>query len=114
MPTLPATYTVEPDADQDVVFRVQETQFGDGYKQTAKDGINTKIRKWSVSFTPLTEAEAAALMAILDAAAGWDLIVWQAPDQAIAENWRCKRYQTIRNAGKVTRIRATLEHVYEP
>jgi phage-related protein len=31
-------------------FRVRKSQFGDGYKQLVKDGLNNKERKWPLSF----------------------------------------------------------------
>jgi len=31
-------------------FRVLTTQFGDGYKQTAGDGINNTVQSWPVQF----------------------------------------------------------------
>jgi len=35
----------------DETFRVLTAQFGDGYKQTAGDGINTAVQSWPVQFT---------------------------------------------------------------
>lgn len=39
---------VEPTAEID--FRTSKAQFGDGYAQTADDGINPEMEVWSLSF----------------------------------------------------------------
>ncbi len=34
-----------------VSFRIKSAKFGDGYEQTAEDGINNKTQSWPLTFT---------------------------------------------------------------
>lgn len=43
------TWRVERSVTPTVEYRVVETQFGDGYKQTSADGINTKNEQYAIT-----------------------------------------------------------------
>jgi phage-related protein len=51
-------------------YRTLKAQFGDGYSNETGDGINTKLKKWNVLYTNLTEANYTTLMDYLDTVQG--------------------------------------------
>jgi phage-related protein len=44
-------------AKKTVTNRLLTAQFGNGYSQVAKDGINSNIDKWDLTFAPLMDAD---------------------------------------------------------
>jgi phage-related protein len=44
------TYAYFPDPVEEVEPRVLSAKYGDGYEQIAEDGINARLRKWTVNF----------------------------------------------------------------
>jgi len=41
--------------------RILATQFGDGYRERRPDGINTEVRRWSISTPPMATEDLLAL-----------------------------------------------------
>jgi phage-related protein len=72
------TWKVERSIDPTISYRVVETQFGDGYKQTSTDGINTKDESYTFKVHAL-EKEARQIMAFFDEHAGWKSFLWTPP-----------------------------------
>jgi len=51
MSYLEFTWPLETDPTGEERLRVLTAQFGDGYKQTAGDGINNLVQSWPLQFT---------------------------------------------------------------
>jgi phage-related protein len=47
------TLRVQVSATGQTSQRILVTQFGDGYRERRPDGINTEVRRWSVSTPPM-------------------------------------------------------------
>jgi len=62
-------------------FRVLTAQFGDGYKQTAGDGIHTEVRTWSLQFTGNAQA-ITPIRDFLRNHQGWQPFYWTPPMEA--------------------------------
>lgn len=58
--------------------KTQTAEFGDGYKQTADDGLNARRRAWNVGFTDIKSEKAAAIRAFLDSV-GAQPFLWKPP-----------------------------------
>lgn len=71
-------WKVERDIDPSIDYRVITTQFGDGYKQTSADGINTKTEQYNVKVHAFA-TEAKAIMDFFDAHQGWKSFFWTPP-----------------------------------
>jgi phage-related protein len=88
-------------ADKTVKLRRKSVRFGDGYVQSAPDGLNFQLRSWALTFArPKDEADAieAFLLTVADGS-GFD---WTDPDGYAArwrvsdEGWkRSVNYQTL-------------------
>jgi phage-related protein len=82
MPTLPVKFSVFTTANKQTVVRVKRRTFGDGYVQTAPDGINPAKILWNISFVGLSNANANELEALIVSlnATTSQYLQWTAPD----------------------------------
>jgi phage-related protein len=71
-------WKVERSVDPTNKFRVIETQFGDGYKQTSADGINTKDEQYVITVNAY-KVEAQKIMDFFDEHQGWKSFFWTPP-----------------------------------
>lgn len=72
--------------------RILLNQFGDGYAQRTRDGINTVVSEWNLTFTSRSITEANAIIAFFDATYGITTIDWTPPQEStmvkvIASDW---------------------------
>ena len=95
-----------------VEFRLKTAQFGDGYQQVLKDGLNHKTQSWPLTFVG-DQVQIKAIIDFLDEHAGATAFYWAAPLSEPAL-YRCKRYQpTPMGAGLYT-LAATFEQAFHP
>ena len=59
-------------------FRVLEAKFGDGYAQTAADGINNSMQSWPLTFQGYAK-EITPIKQFLDRHQGWKAFRWTPP-----------------------------------
>ncbi len=59
-----------------VAYKVTSLQFGDNYSQRARDGVNSKFRKGTLSWDLLTEDEAADIIDFFDPLEGVTPFYW--------------------------------------
>ena len=71
-------WKVERELDPTIDYRVIETQFGDGYKQTSADGINIKSEQYSIKVHAYKD-EAKLIMDFFDRHQGWKSFFWTPP-----------------------------------
>lgn len=72
--------------------RILLNQFGDGYAQRTRDGINTIQSEWTLTFTSRSIAEANAIIAFFETTYGVTPIDWTPPQESttvkvIASDW---------------------------
>lgn len=94
-------------------FRIKQVQFGDGYRQIAKDGLNTRLQKWQLSFDR-DEAEIGAIQSFLDAhEAQWFL--WTPPgSNTVQGRYICLGYSKIPSLGINEKLSCTFEEFVAP
>jgi phage-related protein len=80
----------------DLQANLLDSQLGDGYVQTAPDGINYIWGKYSVEFLPLIQSDMQTLVTALNAGLT-DYLTWQPPEAAASQKWK-----TIKGTLKVT------------
>jgi len=93
-------------------FAVLSAKFGDGYKQTAPDGISNVQRTWPLSFTG-TEAEMRPIIDFLDGHAGSKAFLW-APPLGTQGFYSCEEYEVTALGAGMYSIAATFEWAYKP
>ena len=91
------------------------TQFGDGYMQRIKFGQNIDPKRWTLSWTNITETDSDTIEAFLEAraddGASFD---WTPPDTSTAYKWICLSWtKQIPYVNRAT-INATFQQVFEP
>lgn len=105
------TWKVERDIEPEISYRVKETQFGDGYKQTSADGINTKDESYDVKVHARNEVEAKAIMAFFDEHQGWKSFFFTPPLGKLSL-WTCKNPKPKPLGGGLYSITATFVKSY--
>jgi phage-related protein len=89
MAALPLTTIISQDGStRRRNYRVLSAQYGDGYSQEARDGINNVVDEWTVHYPNLVQADRDNLVAFLDsngASVSW---TWTAPGDSGSKNWK--------------------------
>tara|TARA_Y100000310_G_C20647530_1_gene797475 strand:+ start:877 stop:1413 length:537 start_codon:yes stop_codon:yes gene_type:complete len=75
--------------------KINSIQFGDGYEQRLKDGINNTPLNFTLSFEGRDEDEAAAILHFLHARQGFGAFYFKAPaPYSIIKKFVCKRFNS--------------------
>jgi phage-related protein len=101
---------LEPTGTAD--YRVLTAKFGDGYEQTASDGINNKSQTWPLTFTG-TAAKIGAIRDFLDAHAGSKSFYWTPPLSARGY-YKCKSHSIRPLGGGNYELTATFNQSFQP
>ncbi len=106
-------WNVSPGTTGTVTHRVRKAQFGDGYAQVVKDGINTRASSWSIAMNNLPEDDALEVTSFLDRNAGRSFH-WS-PPRSITQGWFiCSDYTLTPVEFGLQSISATFEEVFFP
>ena len=96
--------------------RVQETRFGDGYVQSAPDGINTLEQRWDLLFEGVDDAVANDIVAFLRVRGGAEVFDWtplwvtgNSPIRVVCKTWR----RVYLEPG-ISTVTAVFERRYQP
>ncbi|MDI1362508.1 phage tail protein [Methylotenera sp.] len=99
--TLPTTPIISPSSTKTKGFNIHTSQFGNGYREDAPLGINYAMEKWDISYEMLNATDRNAIIAVIEASGGWDIINWTAPGGT------AKRYKMTKDGYSETRMAAT-------
>lgn len=94
-------------------FRTLKANFGDGYKQRAGDGINTKEKKYSLSWDNLEVSEVNDIITFLDGQAGYIAFNYTLPGDSVSQKFICEDYSETWMQGNLKGCSATFELVYD-
>lgn len=95
--------------------KVQRTQFGDGYEQRIRFGLNQDPKTWPLTWTNITNSEASQIEAFLDArAADGQSFDWTPPDGATSYKWVCDKWSKSMTSYNRNMVSATFRQVFEP
>lgn len=72
------TWKVEREVDPTIEYRVIEAQFGDGYKQSSADGINTENAQYAIKVNAY-KLEAKQIMDFFNRHKGYRSFFWTPP-----------------------------------
>jgi phage-related protein len=89
--SLPLPDKLSPECTQQPVYRDITSQMGDGYLQSAPDGLNAKIDGWRIIWNNVTEADKNTIITALDTVGTWGILTWQPFDEATIKKWRMNR-----------------------
>lgn len=93
-------------------FRRLTAQFGDGYRQVAGDGINSKVQSWPLTFAGSMK-EMQAVTAFLDKHAGIASFLWT-PPFGTEGYYEAPAYSLNPVGGDVYTVSVTFQQVFKP
>jgi len=110
-----ATFTYSPSyaITQQSQPRVRTTQFGDGYSQRLRYGLNTDPKIWSLRFEIRTDTETTNITDFLEARAGAESFDWT-PPRGSAGKYICTEWSVDMVNYNNNSITATFVQVFEP
>lgn len=99
--SMPVPTKIIIDSSKSVSFRVKEATFGDGYTQTAADGINNRIDTWSIKWGALTLAEKNTVEDTLDSVGSNGILTWTPCYETTVKKFRMTNdgYKRIKQGG---------------
>jgi phage-related protein len=74
------TDKISQGSQKKVTYRVLKAQFGNGYEQTAPDGLNYSVESWDVKYENITLADRTTLIAMLESVGSFNTISWTPPN----------------------------------
>jgi hypothetical protein len=109
-PSISPTYGAQKSSQP----KIKETQFGDGYSQRIRWGLNQNPKKWNLTWE-VSETEADTIETFLNArandGASFD---WTPPDDSTSYKWTCYQWQKSIPYLNRASITATFNQVFEP
>lgn len=94
--------------------RVSQVQFGDGYAQVIRYGLNQNPKEWSLQWE-VSETDADTIETFLDArAADGATFDWSPPEDSNTYKWRCFSWSKSIPYTNRARIQAVFIQYFEP
>jgi len=94
--------------------RVRSIQYGDGYSQRLRYGLNTSPKIWDLKWTAKNNTDANAIEAFLEARAGAESFYWTPPAGTGAGRYICPNWNRELQYANINIINATFVQVFEP
>lgn len=92
---------------------VNVSQFGDGYSQRARNGLNSISRSLSLNWEYLTIEQAQALDSFFESQGGDKAFLYQLSGDPIERMWTCNSWKNGYDGGVVGSYSATLVEVFD-
>jgi phage-related protein len=106
------TWAPAPEPQGDTTFNVSKATFGDGFEQSAANGINNQSDSWPLTFTGAYD-KIAAIKAFLDDKQGYKAFYWTPPMGAQAL-FKCEKYSRVAHTGTVFTLTAQFDQKFAP
>jgi len=88
---LPLPDKISPESTKQTSFRDITNQYGDGYLQSAPDGLNAQIDSWDIIWMNVTEADKTTIINALNTEGTWGVLTWTPFDEASVKKFRMVR-----------------------
>lgn len=110
---LPLSDRLSQSSSRTRTYKSKKIEFGNGYSQTIKDGINAIRDEYAVTYNGLTKSELNSVTAALDAVGSWDYLTWQPPEDSTPKRWKVTdEGWTTSSNGPIWTISFTLKQVF--
>jgi phage-related protein len=113
---LPLTNKIHRKIPESLEISDISASFGDGYSQTAPDGIHPVIEVYEILWAPVTKTERQTIIDFIKSVGTWGQISWTPPDDSAVKYFRIKRGTKIglrRLSNTHHEITITLEQVFD-
>ena len=87
-PVLPLLTKISLNSSKSIKNRVLDAQFGNGYRQVAKDGLNSNIDNWTLQFVPLSGADLTTMQTFLTTVGVDVWFTWTPLGESVSKKWR--------------------------
>lgn len=115
VPVAPEKITVDRGFQRQAQHRVLTANFGDGYEQRVRDGINTKNETFNISLNNRSAAEVNKVAKFLDNYSGKNFILTVTDyDGDVNINVVCDSYNITYKYEDILTLTTTFRRVYEP
>lgn len=106
------TWTPKYGASKKSPARILMTDFGDGYRQRAADGINPIKESWDLEFTNET-ADIDDIEDFLVARGGWESFTWTPSGELVAKKWSCQEWNRVKVGSGVDTLTCTFNREFD-
>ena len=93
--------------------RVRNVQFGDGFSQRLRYGLNQDAKVWDLTWEHISEADSDTIEAFLEARGGAEDFDWSPPDETATYKWICQRWSKRMTYSGLNSLTATFQQVFE-
>ncbi len=113
MPTF--DWAESPGTSLELQPRVVATQFGDGYEQSADDGLNPVRQVWNVVINGADAAKAMEIQNFIAPGMGRARFDWTPPGATAPLRFKCTQFtRTLGNEVREVNLQMRFEQVFEP
>jgi phage-related protein len=92
--------------------KLREADFGDGYSQPIRDGLNHIKRTLSLTWEMMTPTEADVIKNFLIARGGDQSFYWTPSDESTPVKWRCKTWGDKKEKSGFVTVTAEFEQSF--
>jgi phage-related protein len=96
-----------PSTGRKVEFKILEADFGEGYSQPTRDGVNHRRRTLTLTWDALTDEQAEEISGFLFDRGGDETFYYTPPRETKPVKWTCKDYSDDVQSGGYRKISAT-------
>lgn len=112
LPTFTPPVAPSPGTARRQEIALLKAPFGDGYSQTARDGINHVRKVYDVKWDVLTQGQAAAITAFLEARGGNEAFLYRLPFTPAVLKFTCEEWNQTDAAAGLCSLTATFRQTF--
>lgn len=99
-------------SDASFMARTIKNNFGDGYRQTLKDGLNAVAASFPATWNSLLPAQADYICQFLEAHVGKPFL-YTLPRETTPRVWDCEKWTRSWTAGNIDKVTAQFEQRFD-
>ncbi|QIG69085.1 minor tail protein M [Rhizobium phage RHph_N1_15] len=107
LPTFNPPIAPSPGIGRKVKYNILEAEFGEGYSQPTRAGINHRRRELTLAWEVLTDSQAWAISDFLDERGGDLSFYYTPPRESAPVKWSCREWDDTVNTDGTRKITAT-------
>ena len=93
--------------------KVRNVQFGDGFSQRLRYGLNQDAKQWDLTWQNISETDSDTIEAFLEARGGAESFDWSPPDETETYKWICQQWSKQMTSAGLNELTATFQQVFE-
>ncbi len=112
IPTFAPSIEPSPSTGRKTNYKLLKSEFGDGYTQTTRDGINHRRRQLTLSWNTLLDAQAWEIADFLEERGGDLDFYYTPPRETVPVKWTCEEWDDTVNDDGTRKITATFNQSF--